>query len=61
LRVALRQVGVNPGELAAPLNRSQSFVNKLLNGKTWPKGLQAEFGMRAGAGRGHAAPADDRE
>jgi hypothetical protein len=41
LRVAMRQAGVKQGELASHLNRSRTFVNKLLNGKPWPEELLA--------------------
>jgi hypothetical protein len=38
----MRRAGVSQGELAAHLHRSRPFVNKLLNGKRWPKGLLAQ-------------------
>jgi hypothetical protein len=56
LRVALRRAGVKQGELAAHLNRSRSFVNKLLNGKPWPEELLARTRAFL-ASRGHEGPA----
>jgi len=56
LRVAMRRAGVSQGELASHLNRSRSFVTKLLSGKPWPEGLLAKARAFL-ASRGHQGPA----
>ncbi|HKB39481.1 MAG TPA: helix-turn-helix transcriptional regulator, partial [Gemmataceae bacterium] len=42
LRVAMRRLGITQTDLAAHLKRNRTFVNKLLRGKSWPKGLLEE-------------------